>query len=204
MSLARLNIAAERVNRKHRDYTLLDAGCRTKDLESLLKGCRRYFGTDLYPDDGVLQCDLEGQLPFADDAFDVVIALDVLEHVDNPHGALRELYRVARRTVLISLPNIYYISFRWSFLRGRGVSGKYHFLPDPVLDRHRWILSYEEALEFIYRNTPEHDIEHEMILPVRGRTKRVVGPIEAWLGGRWPNLFAYGVLFEISLAESSE
>ena len=204
MSLARLPMAAERINRKHDDYSLLDAGCRTRDLEPLLKGCRNYFGTDLVPGDGVLQCNLEVRLPFEDDTFDVVAALDVLEHLDNPHGALHELYRVARRTVLISLPNIHYISFRWRFLRGHGLSGKYRFSPDAVLDRHRWVLSYEEAVGFIYRNSHDYGIEHEMILPVRGRTKWVSSPIEAWLGERWPDLFAYGVLFEISLTGSSE
>jgi SAM-dependent methyltransferase len=45
-------------------------------------------------------------LPFADDAFDLVCALDIIEHVDNDDGALSELSRVARPggTVLISTP----------------------------------------------------------------------------------------------------
>ncbi|MCY4261305.1 MAG: hypothetical protein OXC91_13715 [Rhodobacteraceae bacterium] len=108
------------------------------------------------------------------------------------------------RTVPGRPPNVHYISFRWRFLRGHGLSGKYRFSPDAVLDRHRWVLSYEEAVGFIYRNSHDYGIEHEMILPVRGRTKWVSSPIEAWLGERWPDLFAYGVLFEISLTGSSE
>ena len=47
------------------------------------------------------------QLPFADAAFDVVIALEVLEHL--PYGvyehALSELERVARRYIIINVPN---------------------------------------------------------------------------------------------------
>jgi len=45
-------------------------------------------------------------LPFADDAFDLVCALDVLEHVDNDHGALWELSRVTKPggTLVISAP----------------------------------------------------------------------------------------------------
>jgi SAM-dependent methyltransferase len=45
-------------------------------------------------------------LPFADDAFDLVCALDIVEHVDDDDGALSELARVARPggTVLISTP----------------------------------------------------------------------------------------------------
>lgn len=199
MSLARLALCAERINKRHKDYTLLDAGCRTMELKPLLKGCREYLGTDLIPAEGILRCDLDSELPFENDAFDVVTALDVLEHLDNPHGALQELYRTARKTVLISLPNIYYITFRMNFLRGRGLSNKYNFEPEPDVDRHRWVLSYDEALEFIYRNSEGHHVEHDMILPVRGRTKLVLEPVEKWLGAEWPNLFAYGILFEITL-----
>ncbi|HYP84340.1 class I SAM-dependent methyltransferase [Variovorax sp.] len=45
-------------------------------------------------------------LPFADAAFDLVCALDIVEHVDDGDGALSELARVARSgaTVLISTP----------------------------------------------------------------------------------------------------
>jgi SAM-dependent methyltransferase len=45
-------------------------------------------------------------LPFADAAFDLVCALDIIEHVDDDDGALGEISRVARPegTVLISAP----------------------------------------------------------------------------------------------------
>ena len=149
----------------------------------------------------MLRIDLEQPLTIENDAFDIVVALDVLEHLDNPHRALREFYRVARKTVLISLPNIYYTSFRWRFMLGRGLSGKYRFEPTPIADRHRWVLSYDEAVAFIQGNSKEFQVDHETITPVRGRTRLVAGPIESLLAARWPNLFAYGVLFEITLQE---
>jgi len=202
MTLARIPACANRINSGYRNYTLLDAGCRTMALRPYLIGCREYFGTDLIPAKGVLQCDLEEPLDFEDNAFDIVTALDVLEHLNNPHGALKELIRVARKAVFVSLPNIYYIKFRWNFLRGRGVSGKYAFSPNPIVDRHRWMVSHEEALEFVLENARGHHIEHEMILPTRGRTRAVSVPIEQWLGKTWPNLFAYGALFEIKLRKA--
>lgn len=199
MTLARLELCASRINKGHTNYSLLDAGCRTMALKPLLSGCREYYGSDLIPTAGVLQCNLEGPLPFDDNSFDVVTALDVLEHLDNPHGALQELFRVAKKSVLISLPNMHYIEFRWRFLRGHGLSGKYKFPPQPILDRHRWVLSYSEALAFILENSTDFVVDHEMVLPVRGRTRIISYPVERWLATVWPNLFAYGVLFEINL-----
>ena len=44
----------------------------------------------------VYQCSIEN-LPFADSEFDFVYCSHVLEHVDNPEAACRELMRVAKR-----------------------------------------------------------------------------------------------------------
>jgi len=43
-------------------------------------------------------------LPYADKSFDLIVCCEVLEHVDEPHRALRELRRVARSRVLVSTP----------------------------------------------------------------------------------------------------
>ena len=39
-----------------------------------------------------------------DDSFDLVIVLEVLEHLENPDRALREICRVARKWVIVSVP----------------------------------------------------------------------------------------------------
>jgi SAM-dependent methyltransferase len=44
------------------------------------------------------------RLPFPDDSFDLVLAVEVLEHVPDPAGALAELNRVARGNLLLSVP----------------------------------------------------------------------------------------------------
>lgn len=43
-------------------------------------------------------------LPFGDDQFDLVLAIEVLEHVDDPSAALAEIARVASRDIVLSVP----------------------------------------------------------------------------------------------------
>ncbi len=194
MSLQRIMMVSEILNRETDSYTLLDVGCRTMDLKPHLRMCTEYYGTDLVPYEGVVECNLERPLQFEDSQFDIICALDVLEHVDNIHDAVAELFRIARRSVIISLPNMHYISFRMRFLMGGGISGKYTFHPNKVIDRHKWLLSYDEAYKFIVQYANGHDAEIIPIVPVRGRTRLIVEPIERILARIWPNLFVYGLI----------
>jgi ubiquinone/menaquinone biosynthesis C-methylase UbiE len=43
-------------------------------------------------------------LPFPDSEFDLVAAIETLEHVEDPHRAIAEMARVARRHLLVSVP----------------------------------------------------------------------------------------------------
>ncbi|HMB52222.1 MAG TPA: class I SAM-dependent methyltransferase, partial [Thermoanaerobaculia bacterium] len=75
---------------------------------------RRYVGTDLslaevltarrgQPDRRFLPASAY-ELPFPDAAADLVVACEVLEHLDDPETALVEAARVTRRHVLVSVP----------------------------------------------------------------------------------------------------
>jgi SAM-dependent methyltransferase len=44
-------------------------------------------------------------LPFEDDSFDLVCAVEVLEHLERPRDALAGMARVARRALLLSVPS---------------------------------------------------------------------------------------------------
>jgi len=44
------------------------------------------------------------RLPFADDSIDLVVGLEVMEHIPNPELALREIKRVCGNAVVLSVP----------------------------------------------------------------------------------------------------
>lgn len=131
---------------------VLDVGCRSGNLAEVLAEMNfdvRYVGLDLHPPANVIGR-LEAGLPFHDKAFDVVVALDVLEHTDDSYKAFSELCRCAQRFIVITFPNMYELRSRLKFLMGKRPSGKYGLPPEPPVDRHRWIFSLEEAQTFVH------------------------------------------------------
>ena len=67
-----------------------------------------------------VSCESVDALPFDDGAFDLVLCLEVLEHVPDPRRAVRELARVAARDVVVSVPYEPYFRIG-SMLRGKYV-----------------------------------------------------------------------------------
>jgi 2-polyprenyl-3-methyl-5-hydroxy-6-metoxy-1,4-benzoquinol methylase len=100
--------------------SILDVGCGEGVLTSRWAdrvGGGRIVGIDL--DDQELRAewerrrranlefrvaDVAAPLPFADGEFDLVAAIELLEHVPEPEATLAEMTRVARRWLLVSVP----------------------------------------------------------------------------------------------------
>ena len=75
---------------------VLDVGCGVKPYLPYFATAREYIGVDIAQTE---YADLVGsieQLPVADASFDVVLCIQVLEHVDDPSQGIRELHRVTR------------------------------------------------------------------------------------------------------------
>ena len=167
--------------------TVLDIGCRTREVERAFadRAPVRYLGVDL-ADSGDVVADLGDRLPFRDNSVDVVVALDVLEHTDGIHDAFAELRRVARRNVVLSLPNEFDVKQRWLTVRGRH-TGKWGLPTDAPRDRHRWRFTLAEAQEFCSHSADVNgwrlDAEYALIGPERNRA------IGLALIDRWPGLF---------------
>ncbi|MCD9186242.1 MAG: class I SAM-dependent methyltransferase [Pyrinomonadaceae bacterium] len=93
-------------NRKSevRNPKILDVGCGTGANLEMLAQFGESEGVDV-SDDALAFCKAKGlrvhkglaeKLPFADESFDVVTALDVVEHLDDDVAGLKEMHRVLK------------------------------------------------------------------------------------------------------------
>lgn len=128
--------------------SLMDVGARDERLRDYLPAGILYRSTDLSFGEAA-RWDLEAPIAAPDRAYDVVVALDVLEHVDRIHQAYRELLRVTGQKLFVSLPNMTGLSQRiWFLLTGR-LGAKYDLPTAVPSDRHRWLTGHAQMPAFI-------------------------------------------------------
>lgn len=138
--------------------TLLDIGCRNGILKEHLPAGIQYSGIDLNLEPCVTKaCNVEEGIPFPDNSFDAVVALDMLEHTDNIWFVFGEFVRVARRQIMTVLPNSYHWKARLRFLRGKE-GDKYKLPIEPIQDRHRWLTSYDTSCSFARRMAEKYGL----------------------------------------------
>lgn len=75
---------------------VLDVGCGQKPYYPFFHGAREYVGVDMVATPYADVVSAIERLPLPDASFDVVLCIQVLEHVDDPAQALRELHRVTK------------------------------------------------------------------------------------------------------------
>jgi len=98
---------------KHAGNSILDLGCGYGAYSLALKAQgRQCIGCDINLDylkparkAGLPVVAAQNGLPFADKSFDTVLLLEVIEHVPQIEALLREAFRVARKNVLVTVPN---------------------------------------------------------------------------------------------------
>lgn len=122
--------------------------------------------------------DATERLPYADKSFDYAVSSEMLEHIPNPEDALREMRRIARKAVLVSIPNIALWKHRVRLM----FQGKF-----PV----QWVLEPKEHIRFFSIS------DFKTMARSRGFT---VKAIKVSSGTRlvknlWPNLFGDQICF---------
>jgi SAM-dependent methyltransferase len=156
--MSRLYYASETLQRLG-SRSVLDVGCRTCELADLLDQTVAYAGADLV-------ADVNGRVKYVGDIctlqikdqFDAVVALDILEHLENPWAVFDVLVASARRHLVVSLPNCYDLKSRIRFLAGGPLGGKYAFRTNEFGDRHRWLMNRAEIVSFYEEMARKHDL----------------------------------------------
>ena len=85
--------------------TMLDIGCQELYFYNRMKQNYDVTLADYEPKMDVIQKEDVHNLSFADNSFEIVICQQVLEHVPDPVKAMKELRRVARKQLVITVPN---------------------------------------------------------------------------------------------------
>lgn len=78
------------------------------------------LGHEIHPTLMLRQGDIY-QLPYADNSFDTVLCSEVLEHLEYPEKAMKELQRVSSKQCIITVPHEPFFRIA-NFLRGKNVS----------------------------------------------------------------------------------
>jgi SAM-dependent methyltransferase len=102
-----------RFARRHAGDSVLDLGCGFGAYSgALMRDGIKCVGCDINIDylkkaarHGLPVVNIDSALPFRDRSFDSVLIFEVLEHVADIERVLSEAFRVARKNVLITVPN---------------------------------------------------------------------------------------------------
>lgn len=161
---------AEFVWRKYRPALagkrILDVGADQGYLRRHIDASTSYYGVGFGDAvDELLDLEING-LPYADETYDTVLCLDVLEHIENIHAVFDDLCRVAREYVIISLPNPWrelYDALRYGDYNAERHL-KFYGLPlEKPDDRHKWFFSAEEAERFIHYRAGKNNMHIEQL-----------------------------------------
>lgn len=142
--------------------SLLDVGCRDCSLSKGLKD-KDYSGCDLFQND-TNSVEFVGDILSInfDKKFDCVVALDIIEHVDDPYTLVDKFFDLSNKFVVLSLPNIYDLKHKYNFLINNTLGSKYYFRTKNSLDRHRWIMNYDEIINFYKFYAEKYNLEYEI------------------------------------------
>jgi len=112
---------------KNSKIKILDVGCGSGEFESLLKAnnFEHVIGVDISKKRleiakrknpkyiyGIV--DIENGMPFKENVFDYVIAIEVLEHVKSPYNLLKEMLCVSKSYIILTTPNAFWVELRIS------------------------------------------------------------------------------------------
>jgi SAM-dependent methyltransferase len=154
--------------------TLLDVSCKEGDvLRSLQSRGFILRGTNFEPSGPGLNgvpidygVDLLKRLPYEDASFDVILLVEVIEHLENHRVALGELSRILKPNgaLILTTPNIMRLNSRLHFFWSGYHKTKRRFIPfDTPLEQAHRFHNYPIDLPILYYLCKQNSLELERI-----------------------------------------
>jgi len=130
---------------------ILDVGCGDGKIDFLIMEKKRVdiAGADVLARDTtyIPVAAFDGKLlPYEDNAFDTVLFVDVLHHIENPLNMLREAKRVAKQNIIIK-DHLLKGAFAYHTLKFMDYFGNAHYgvnLPYNYLSKNEWDRCFHE------------------------------------------------------------
>jgi 2-polyprenyl-3-methyl-5-hydroxy-6-metoxy-1,4-benzoquinol methylase len=87
------------------EYKLIQSGVHPHNIRSLDWDPKTFKLDNV----NIQFCDLNNQIPFEDNSFDICFSTEVIEHLHNPQNLIDETYRVLKPTgiLFLSTPNVH-------------------------------------------------------------------------------------------------
>jgi len=178
-----------------KDMSLLDLGARDQFLKKFIPSDVKYTGVDRFQNNNDnLIINLDDNFEKIGEKYDVIAALDVIEHLDEPLVFYENCKKYSKKLLLINFPNQAYYEIRLNFLLKGKLTNKFHFSGKSNDDRHRWFTNYQNVQEFIKKNKdPNSKIEIIKIFKTRNKLFFLY-LIEKFLGKLFPQFFCWSFL----------
>ncbi len=134
-----------------RNKTILDMGCQDLYLYNKLKMKFKITLSDYEPKSKIIKKENVECLSFKNSSFDTVLCLEVLEHTNDPVKAIKELARVTKKDLIISVPNEpFFTLFRllvWEDEHMWAITPKIlkHYLGKPIFEKRIFFKRYYVA-----------------------------------------------------------
>jgi predicted TPR repeat methyltransferase len=136
------------------------------------------------------------------EGFDVVIAADIVEHLDDARGMLAELAGRARTggSVIVSVPN-----FAHWYPRSRVVVGRFDYDQRGILDETHLRFFTRRSFLRTAREAGLEPVRHEhtglpldaLGVPAAGAVDATIGRLDRALVAVWPTMFAYQFVYQL-------
>jgi len=141
-----------------KNLKILDLACGKGNFTKILieKGYKNVSACDLFTNQFLIpsikckKCNLNKEIPSPSNSFDIVIALEIIEHLENPRNLIREISRILKKggTCVMSTPNISSLRSRLSFL----FRGYFGYFSDNLYPMHITPCSKKDLMRIFSEN----------------------------------------------------